>query len=197
MRSSRRVTTSERLCHRLCCSSLLDLKLCLVLCRGSRKRHFWPTLGFWMSGGWEMGWIGPKAKRRVCLPIVFVVRLLFCWTQLKIRHYQHRDQPHGDCPGRTADGGSQPRLYGATRSRRPSKSVLYFRIAESRKAPSHMRYLAVGLFCWQLVLVFACNVATMGKAGKLQMYVVLPTREMLNLLWKAPVVDCFVLPGLR
>ena len=60
-----------------------------------------------------------------------------------------------------------------------------------------MRYLAVGLFCWQLVLVFACNVATMGKAGKLQMYVVLPTREMLNLLWKAPVVDCFVLPGLR
>ena len=83
------------------------------------------------------------------LAIVFVVRLLFCWTQLKIRHYQRRDQPHDDCPGRTADGGSQPRLNGATRSRRPSKSVLYFWIAESRKPPSHMRYLAVGLFCWQ------------------------------------------------
>ena len=118
-------------------------------------------------GGWALD--GFQGETPMLLSIVLVVRISFCWVELKIRHHLYRDHPHphNGPTGVAADGSNQPRLLnGATRSRRSSMSVLYSRIAESLKTPSHMRHLAVGLFCWQpVVLVFAA--ATMGKAGAL------------------------------
>ena len=129
----------------ICLESLFDVL------PGVERAPFLAETG--ILGGWRMGEGLGRTRGEVptMLSIVLVVRILFCWIELKVRQYQRRD--HDSFAGGTADGSSsQPRPTAVTRSRR-SSSVLYSRIAESREIPAHMRYLAVGLFCYQPVML--------------------------------------------
>ena len=109
------------------------------------------------------------------LAIVLIVRIVFCWIELKVRRHQSRSHhlddltisssadgapQNTDGVGEDTDGNTSPRTGAATRRRRSSINVLYARIVHSRE--SHMRYLAVGLFCLQPIIL-VCVAAALGK----------------------------------
>ena len=109
------------------------------------------------------------------LTVVLAVRLIFCWLEVKVRHYQkrhtHRDGTaaangayQGDGERGTEDGGSEDpnRSRRRPKTRRSSMKVLYDRIIDSREAPTHMKFLAISLFCLQPIILVG-QAASIGK----------------------------------
>ena len=121
----------------------------------------------------EDGQDRPRGEAPRMLTIVLVVRPAFCWIELKVRHYQKRNHAHSDGTTtangadqgdgeRRGAGGSDNSSSRRTKTRQSSMKVLYDRIVDSRKAPVHMKYLAVSLLCLQpIMLVF--QAASLGK----------------------------------
>ena len=107
------------------------------------------------------------------LTIVFVVRVVFCWIEVKARAHQRRNkedthrsgveavlrspQPDGDISGENKRSNVTK-----TKARRSSMAVLYQRIVSSDDAPVHMQYLAGAAFALQPIL-FVILAAQYGK----------------------------------
>ena len=117
----------------------------------------------------------PRGETTRMLTVVLVVRLIFCWLEVKVRHYQkrhaHRDGTaaangayQGDGERGTEDGGNEDpnRSQRRPKTRRPSMKVLYDRIVDSREAPTHMKFLAISLFCLQPIILVG-QAASIGR----------------------------------
>ena len=109
------------------------------------------------------GWRHPqfRGEAPVMLTIIFMVRVTFCWIEMKVRDRQR--------PNETDTGATTTDATGAKR-RRSSMAVLYHRAVRSDDdAPVHMQYLAGAMFALQPVL-FVEYSARFGKQLWLEKY---------------------------
>ena len=117
---------------------------------------------YFTKGGILDGWRNERFRGEapIMLTIVFVVRVVFCWIEVKARAHQRRNkesthrsgadavlrspQPDGDISGENKRSNvTKPK------ARRSSMAVLYQRIVSSDDAPVHMQYLAGASFALQ------------------------------------------------
>ena len=123
-----------------------------------------------LLGGWRNQRFYGEAP--IMLTIVFVVRIAFCWTEIKIRAHRRNDTT-GNGNSATAEAGRRTfRNHEASRSsepdaapaakRRAPMAVLYHRIVRSDVPPGHMQYLAAALFASQPI-IFVSLAAQFGK----------------------------------
>ena len=119
-------------------------------------------------GGWRQKRFFGEAP--IILVIVFFIRIVFCWIEIKLRARQRGNETGTSATtdaglqtpqnNRHASGGNG-RSNGA-QARRSSMVVLYHRIVLSGDSPVHMQYMAGALFALQPIL-FMFNVAEFGK----------------------------------
>ena len=106
-----------------------------------------------------------RGEAPLMLTIVFAVRIVFCWIEMKVRARQRGDETD---PSTTADTDLQtPRTdtggaAARSKTRRSSMAVLYTRIVGSDEVPVHMQYLA-GVFFALQPLLFVVYAARFGK----------------------------------
>ena len=106
-------------------------------------------------GGWRNQRFSGEAP--AMLIIVFLVRVAFCWIEMKVRDRQR--------PNETANADLQTppgTTAGGAKKRRSSMAILYHRIVRSDDAPVHMQYMAGALFALQLI-IFVDYAAGIGK----------------------------------
>lgn len=84
-------------------------------------------MGGWMNEGFH-------GEASITLVIIFFIRIIFCWIEIKVRARQH---------------GHDSGAAAGARSRRSSMAVLYNRVVRSEDAPVHMQCLAGVLFALQ------------------------------------------------
>ena len=85
------------------------------------------VMGGWMNEGFH-------GEASITLVIIFFIRIIFCWIEIKVRARQH---------------GHDSGAAAGARSRRSSMAVLYNRVVRSEDAPVHMQCLAGVLFALQ------------------------------------------------
>jgi hypothetical protein len=111
-----------------------------------------------------------RGEAPIMLTIIFFIRILFCWIEIKLRARQR-----GNEAGTSATSDAEPRapqINGEHASgengrsnviqRRSSMAVLYHRIVLSDDAPVQMQYMAGALFALQQVL-FVFFASQFGK----------------------------------
>ena len=109
-------------------------------------------------GGWRNQRFSGEAP--AMLIIVFLVRVAFCWIEMKVRDRQRPNETaNADFQTPQDDSGT---TAGGAKKRRSSMAVLYHRIVRSDDAPVHMQYMAGALFALQLI-IFVDYAAGIGK----------------------------------
>lgn len=128
--------------------------------------------GSGLLGGWRNQRFYGEAP--IMLTIVFVVRIAFCWIEIKVRAHRRNDttgngnsaiaeagrrtfRNHHDEASRSSEPDAAPAA-----KRRASMAVLYHRIVRSDDSPVHMQYLAAALFASQPI-IFVSLAAQFGK----------------------------------
>ena len=109
-------------------------------------------------GGWRNQRFRGEAP--TMLVIVFLVRVAFCWIEMKVRDRQ-RPNETANADFQTPQGDSGTTAGGA-KKRRSSMAVLYHRIVRSDDTPVHMQYMAGALFALQPI-IFVDFAAGIGK----------------------------------
>ena len=94
------------------------------------------------------------------LIIVFLVRVTFCWIEMKVRDRQ-RPNETANADFQTPQDDSSTTAGGAKKTR-TSMAILYHRIVRSDDAPVHMQYMAGALFALQPI-IFVDYSAGIGK----------------------------------
>ena len=114
-----------------------------------------------VMGGWRNERFRGEAP--IMLTIVFVVRIAFCWIEMKVRARQRGNETDASAP--TDIDLQTPQTMPVRqhpRTRRSSMAVLYTRIADSDDSPLHMQYMAGVLFALQPIY-FVLLAALFGK----------------------------------
>ena len=99
----------------------------------------------------------------IMLLAVLVFRLLFCWIEITLRSFKHREETNPVDPSSSA---ADETTAGARKKRRTSTTVLYDRIAHSQNAPIHMKY-AAGIWFASGAIMFVANAAWLGRTRAL------------------------------
>ena len=109
-------------------------------------------------GGWRNQRFSGEAP--AMLIIVFLVRVAFCWIEMKVRDRQRPNETaNADFQTPQDDSGT---TAGSAKKRRSSMAILYHRIVRSDDAPVLMQYMAGELFAHQLI-IFVDYAAGIGK----------------------------------
>ena len=108
-------------------------------------------------GGWRNQMF--RGEATIMLAIVLLVRIVFCYIEVRVRAYQSRnDSAAASGENRSAETGAI-----AHRARQPSMAVLYQRIVlHSDDAPVHMQHAAAAVFTLQPIF-FVLYAAIFGK----------------------------------
>ena len=126
------------------------------------------------SDGILGAWMGDRQRKfrgetRITLLCVFVIRIIFCLIEHKLRELRHKYNSTKDgvcCTLKRDEGsdGSADNHRGSQRNipRRSSISVLFHRVVRSKDMPVHMQYFAGATFALQPVLL-VLNAAIFGK----------------------------------